>query len=342
MLTQAQLQEIKEHLEKAKNPLFLFDDDHDGLASYLLFQRKYPRGHGVCIKAALHNESIYVKKITFYKPDRVFFLDRAIISQELLDTINVPVIWIDHHQPVPRRNVNYYNPMHPDRKDNRPTSHWCYQVVQQDRWIAAVGIIGDWHVPEFYDDFEYKELFNKKRTVEELLYESDIGVLVKIFNFVLKYRTSEVKKCIKLLLKIESPYEILKQETPRGRYIYRRFEEVDKLYQKLLARALKSTNDDELFVFKYPSAKLSFTGDIANELLCRLKEKKMIIIAREKNDEVRLSLRSNKVKVLNALQRALEGVEGHGGGHEHACGAHVHRSDFEKFLENLRREIAQS
>ena len=34
MLGEKEIKEIREHLERAKNPLFFFDDDHDGLASY--------------------------------------------------------------------------------------------------------------------------------------------------------------------------------------------------------------------------------------------------------------------------------------------------------------------
>ncbi len=343
MFGEKEIHEIQDHLEKANDPLFFFDDDHDGLASYLLLRRAYRKGHGVCVKAALHNEEVYVKKLTFYKPDRVFFLDRAILSQELLDSISVPAIWIDHHQPLLRSHVHYYNPRCFDPKDARPTSYWCYEVVRRDMWIAAVGIVGDWHVPAFYDSFDHKELFDGKRTVEGLLYESRIGILVRVFNFILKGKSSESKKCVNLLLKIESPYEILDQSTDRGRYVYRRYEKFIALYQKLLKRALKADTGDDLFVFVYPSTKTSFTAELSNELLYLLgKKKKMIIIARARGDHVRLSLRSSKVPVLPILQKALVGVDGYGGGHEYACGAHVQRSDFERFLESIRGSLLKA
>jgi len=44
MLTETQINEIKEHLEKAQNPLFFFDNDNDGLASFLLLRRYIDRG----------------------------------------------------------------------------------------------------------------------------------------------------------------------------------------------------------------------------------------------------------------------------------------------------------
>jgi single-stranded DNA-specific DHH superfamily exonuclease len=39
MLNDKQIDEIREHLEKAQNPLFFFDNDDDGLCSFLLLQR---------------------------------------------------------------------------------------------------------------------------------------------------------------------------------------------------------------------------------------------------------------------------------------------------------------
>ena len=50
MLTLKQITEIREHLEKAQNPLFLFDNDNDGLTSFLILQRFIGRGKGIAIK----------------------------------------------------------------------------------------------------------------------------------------------------------------------------------------------------------------------------------------------------------------------------------------------------
>jgi len=46
-----------------------------------------------------------------------------------------------------------------------------------------------------------------------------------------------------------------------------------------------------------------------------------------------------KTKLLEGLTRALIGIEGYGGGHEHACGAAIKKHDFKRFVENLRREL---
>ena len=52
MLTEKQVKEIKEHLDKAQNPLFLFDNDQDGLCSFLILQKYIKRGKGYPIKVS--------------------------------------------------------------------------------------------------------------------------------------------------------------------------------------------------------------------------------------------------------------------------------------------------
>ena len=43
--------------------------------------------------------------------------------------------------------------------------------------------------------------------------------------------------------------------------------------------------------------------------------------------------------IVEPLQRALQGINGHGGGHPQACGALVKEEDWERFLENFRKEV---
>ena len=51
-LTKKQISEIREHLESAQNPFFLFDNDQDGLCSFLLLQKFLRRGKGFPVKNA--------------------------------------------------------------------------------------------------------------------------------------------------------------------------------------------------------------------------------------------------------------------------------------------------
>ncbi len=338
MLSEDQLQEIRNHLDQATNPLFFFDDDTDGLSSFLLLYRKYKKGHGVPVKAPQTEELLYLRKIQEYNPDLVVVLDRPVLPQNLLNQIQQPVIWIDHHEPVQREGVTYYNPMVSTKGDNRPTSYWCYQVVKQDMWIALIGIIGDWYVPEFLKEFEHKELIGKYKTPDDILFETEFGKLIKACNFALKGRTPDIRKHIAALMKIDSPLEILNQTTPRGKYIYSHYEKINQGYEKILQQALKTKGKDGVFVFTYPTTEQSFTGTLSNELLHRLQEK-ILIIAREKDGEMRISLRGKKTVILPIVKQALEKAGGSGGGHEMACGANVKKEKFPLFVEEIRKGL---
>src|SRR3989344_7548257 len=100
MLTEKQISEIKEHLERAQNPLFFFDNDQDGLCSFLLLQRYLGRGKGVPIKSFPGMTADYFRKVQELGADYIFILDKPIVLDEFFEEaqkVNMPVVWIDHH-----------------------------------------------------------------------------------------------------------------------------------------------------------------------------------------------------------------------------------------------------
>ena len=146
-------------------------------------------------------------------------------------------------------------------------------------------------------------------------------------------------KSIKIFTRIDDPYEILEQKTPRGRLIYRKYEKINKKYKEILSKILKTKPVGEFLVYTYYEKGMSMTKELSNEALYRTPDK-VIIIGRIKSGEVKMSIRSAKHILPKALKKSLQGIEGFGGGHEHACGAVVKEEDFEQFLENLKRELA--
>jgi single-stranded DNA-specific DHH superfamily exonuclease len=284
----------------------------------------------------------FLRRVEEYSPDKVFILDCPIVEQEFLDEVKVPVVWVDHHAPLKRDKVLYFNPRKNDDKDNSSVTENCYGVVEQDLWIGMIGGVGDWQLPSFTKEFaeKYPDLFGKKVNVpEKALYETKVGELVKIFSFILKGASGHVMECIKILTRIEDPYEITNQTTPRGKYIYRRYLRVNEAYQALLEEALKTKADKNILLFTYLDNKTSFTKELSNELLYR-NPRKIIILGREKSGEMKLSLRSKKHKLPALIEKALVNVKGYGGGHEHACGSCVKVEDFERFIQQFKDAIA--
>ena len=340
MIKEEELDEIRSYLKKAENPLVFFDDDHDGLCSYILLKKNYDKIHGVVVKGGMKDVEIYYRKVEEYKPDFIFVLDRAEISQELIDAVNVPLIWIDHHPVLNRKGAKYFNPRIHDRNDNRPVSYWCYKIVNNNLWIAMVGIIGDYHLPEFTNEFEYKELLNNHQKVEDILYDSKLGVLVKLFNFILKGTTTEVGKNINMLLNIENPYEILEQKSPKGKFLFNYYKKINKEYEKLLNDAKKNVSAEKILLFVYPDNKLSLSSSISCELKYLFSDK-LVIVARQKDDYMAISLRSSDIILPDLLKKCLGGLDGYGGGHDRAVGASVNRGDFMKFINNVREYVKE-
>lgn len=340
-LTEEQLSQIKKELDNCRNPLYFFHDDPDGLCSFLLLYRYKKEGNGIIVKRATPAvDEQFVSKVGEYNPDKIFILDIAVVEQGFVDAVNVPVIWIDHHEPIKLEKVKIFNPRISDRNDGTPVTYICYRVVKQDLWIAAVGCIGDWFLPDFLDEFRQGYPNMVKLDLKEpgdILFNTKLGTLTKIFSFILKGKTSDVKKCYKVLTRIEDPYEILEQKTSQGNFIYKKFLKINKQYQEIIEDAKKHVKKDKILTYIYSENKMSFSGDLANELLYKYPTK-LIIVGREKQDEIKMSLRYYK-PISQALKKAMKKVEGYGGGHEYACGANVKTKDFKRFVKAIGKEL---
>lgn len=340
-LTEKERKEVLEELDNCQKPLYFFHDDPDGLASFLLLYRHKREGYGVVVKSTPQIDEKFIKKVQEYDPDKIFVLDIALMTEEFVKAVKRPIIWIDHHEPQQIEGTKYYNPRRHAPGANIPAAELCYSIVEDDLWIAMVGIVGDWCFPEIAKEFskQFPDLLPAKvKSAPEALFTTRLGDLIQLFSFILKGKTSDAMRCAKILTRIKSPDEILDRKTPAGRYLYRKYETIKNAYDSLLKTAVAKKSEDPLLVFEYTEATMSFTGDLANELLYRFPEK-IIIIAREKSGEMKCSVRSSKHVLPQAVNKALSGLEGRGGGHEHACGVVVKKEDFKGFLEALRKEL---
>ncbi|MBT7902337.1 DHH family phosphoesterase [Candidatus Woesearchaeota archaeon] len=354
-LTAKENKEILDELDSCNRPLYFFHDDTDGLCSFLLFYRYKKEGKGICVKAQPILNDRFQKIVEDYVPDKIFVLDIPNLDQDFVDTVvkelKIPIIWIDHHTPQKISGVKYYNPRKKDIDNNIPAAKLCYDVVVQDPerkkdlWIAAVGFIGDWTIQPGLDELakQYPGLVSPRiKRPEKALFDTKISEVIRIMNFILKGNTRGVMKCVKVLTRIESPYELLEPTTPPAKFVIRRYNVVNKIYQDMLSDALDKFRKEKskLLVYVYESGQLSMSGDLSNELLYNF-PKNVMIIGRIKNGEVKMSLRSGikTKKIPPILKKALIGVEGYGGGHEYACGSCVKEKDFDKFLASIKEQV---
>ncbi|MCK5150046.1 DHH family phosphoesterase [Candidatus Pacearchaeota archaeon] len=350
MLTKKQVKEIKGHLDKAQNPLFFFDNDQDGLCSFLLLQRYLGRGKGVPIKTFPKLDVDYFRKIEELNPDYVFILDKPEVSDEFfkeVEQINLPVVWIDHHDvqvKIPKF-VDYYNPNFNRKKTNEPVTALCYQVTarKEDLWIAVAGCISDKFVPEFYSEFQknYPDLsLDSKFKIEygttssafDIFYKSQIGKVAKLLGFGLKDTFTNVVRMIKFLIIAETPYEVL-EEGKKNYLMHKKFSEINKRYNKLLNKAFENEEESgKLLFFKY-GGESSMSGSLSNELSYLFPEK-FVVIAYVLGEKVNISARGKNIKT--ALLKVIGELDSaSGGGHNDAVGARIKVEDLEKFRERL-------
>jgi nanoRNase/pAp phosphatase (c-di-AMP/oligoRNAs hydrolase) len=333
---------IREALDDSAKPLFFFHDDADGACSFLQLYAYKGDGKGVIVKSHPKIDTKFLRKVEENSPDAIFVVDLALMEQEFVDSAKTKIVWIDHHPPQEIHGVKYYNPRKHDSKSNPSASYLCYKAVEAKLWIAMVGSIGDMQWPaDLVDEFreKYPDMLPKDiKTARDALFKSKVGLLVKIVNFVLKGTSSDAMKYVKVLSRIAEPDEILEQTTSQGKYIYKRYEFINREYEKLLRTAESCATKDPVLLFTYQESSMSFSSDLANELVYRHPDK-LVMMCREKSGEMKCSLRSNKHVLPPIIQKALVGCHGYGGGHEHASGAVVKSEDFVRFMEQLRPQL---
>jgi single-stranded DNA-specific DHH superfamily exonuclease len=344
MLKEHEINEIRDILEVASNPLFFFDNDQDGLVSYLLFKRYYERGIGIAVKTS-PMESEYSRRIAEFSPDCIVILDQPEISEEFFSELkqtNLPIIWIDHHDvdfsKIPSF-IKYYNPVK-NKELNEPVCSLVYSVTKnkKDSWLAVAGCIADRFFPEFYAEFikDYPDLGIKSKDAFEIFYFSEIGKISQMLGAGLKDKTSNVVKMMKILSKVKSPYEVL-EENKENSVFQERFKSLDLKMKKLMEKAKREINEEKVFLFKY-SGETSMSADIANRLTYSYSDK-IIIVAYLKGSRVNLSLRGKGVR--NLILKVLKNFENSkGGGHEDAAGCQIDVDKLDDFVAKIK-EIAE-
>ena len=341
MLTEKQISEIKEHLNNAQNPLFFFDNDPDGLCSFILLQKYLGRGKGFPVKSGLDKN--YLRKINELNPDYIFILDIPVVSEEFFEEIkkiNLPVVWIDHHNTEKDKIpyfVNYYNPLL-GKDFPSSTTYLCYEVTKkkEDLWVAIAGSISDNFVPEVYEEFKkiYPDLSLDSSDAFEILYNSRIGVIAHLLNCGLKDKTTNVIKMIKFLMKIKSPYDVL-EKTSKNREMHEKFEIINKKLKKFLEKAQEEANASDKMVFFEYGGDTSMSAEISNSLKY-LFPGRIIFVAYVAEGFVNISGRGKNVKkILEKVLQQGNYENARGGGHENAVGARIMKKDLKSFREKI-------
>ncbi len=326
-----EIKKIRDELKSASRPLIFFDDDPDGLCSYLLARKYNPACIG--IRAAtgpvLSDKLSY--KIEENQPDLILILDKPKVDESFLRGVRTKVIWIDHHdiQAINNNIIEYYNPKVHNKKDNRPVSYWMWRITKGPSWIGAAGSISDWNkcMVKLID----KKLLNNKNKIEDIIYKSPIGEIITKMNFLLKGTNKNIQKNISALTKITDPYDLINESTPRTRFLGNYVRKIRVDYDKQLSEALSTRVKKQVYIHVFSSPRLSFVKDLANEIMVK-KKARIYIIARKESDKIKFSARSYSLNLPKRIEKALKKVNGYGGGHRNACGGSIAADDWDDFI----------
>jgi single-stranded DNA-specific DHH superfamily exonuclease len=262
-------------------------------------------------------------------------VDKAFFDEA--KTKNIPIVWIDHHPLQETEGVYYYNPLAGEHISSEPISYWCYKVTRKDMWLAMIGCIADWFVPDFIEEFrkKYPDLIGNRKDASEILYETELGKLVNIFGFALKDSTTNVVNMLRTLEKAKDPYEILSEE-PKYEHIIGRYNQLNKKFEKIFEKADETAKNSKKLVFFQYAGETKFSAELANKLIYKYPDK-IIAVAGIQSERTSISLRGKRVRIY--VEKALEEVEGRGGGHENASAATVKTEDLKKFIAAIEKQL---
>jgi single-stranded DNA-specific DHH superfamily exonuclease len=344
MLTLKQLKELREHLDKSQNPLFLFDNDVDGLCSAAILQRASGKGKSVAIKTFPGLDQSYLRRIDELNPDYVFILDKAEIDLDFLKGVHersLPVICIDHH-PVKLDKektelAKFYNSAETGEEPTTYLAHMIYER-EEDEWLAMIGCIGDVYKPDFAKSFAKNnpELFNNSYSAFDALFKTEIGRVASMLNFGLKDTTTNVLGIIRLLNKAKNVYDLL-EENANTKTLHKRYKELNTICQKQVEKGNK--NAGKKMVYLEYSGETSMSAEISNRLMFDHPEKDIIVVF-NKNEAARISLRGKNAKKIvdNVVLKIPHSM---GGGHEVACGAKIPSEEVENFKQSLKKFLKE-
>jgi len=340
MLSEEKIKQIRNFLENCSNPLFFFDNDQDGLCSYLLLRRKYGKGNGVPVKNSPMGKE-YFRRVSEFNPDIIFILDQPVVDKDFFDLVselNLPIVWIDHHETDVEKIpdfVKYFNPLYEEESESVPVTYLCNKVVNDKKeiWLSVIGCIADRFYPDFYLEFlkNFPDLGIDSEEPFEIFYNSGIGKISRMLGFGLKDRTTNVMKMIRFLIKVKSPYEIL-EESPENVQLYKRFEKLNIYFEKLFMKAKNIEIENNVLFFIY-AGQTSMSADLSNKL-SHVFPDKLICVCYVKGLKVNASLRGKNIR-----ERVLEIIDeipgSRGGEHENAVGIQIDKEFLDLFKEKL-------
>ncbi len=355
------LEKIKKQIGKSNKILVMFDTDGDGLASYLQIKKYFsnkkilgiPYYHRNDSNKKEYFDSLISNQLKNDKFEILLFLDIPTLEEDALSELSKKtdkIIWIDHHPKdnkdlIKKYNIEYFNPRMLNESEGHPVSYLSY-LFSEKKFpnIALIGTVSDYSLyPEIVKKSFLKINTHGKDEDEikrRIMFEGDLGTLIKIYNFGFKLDPEDIHSLIKLLEK-KSTRELLIETNSGKSEVIEKINNIIEEYKQILNKAVKKYKREKIYYFEY-RGETSYTSILANELCYKIKGWEVIIVCFvEKTKGLCFySFRSKKNKIINKIiEKAAEEIGAKGGGHPNACGAVTKEHEKERFIEKIIRNL---
>ncbi len=324
-------------------PIILFDDDPDGIISYVLFRRKALFAQPRLVRGTPILEKRLVQRIPS-DVDLTIILDKPGVEEDLARLLPEPVVWIDHHPPATQTLGVYVNPTH--AMGLHATTSLLVHMLFPDTpaWLALVGSIADHAYPERLVERmkqDYPFLFEGwDGTLVSLKFDTPLARIIRLVSFSVKGDVRNAYAMLRALVSVQRPEDILVARSGMMGEVWEKYERMEKAYLEQLRDAYAHARDlGRVLAYTYTREGMSFTVDLANELAARTG--KIIIVGRPYNGQVLFSIRSSREPIVSAVQQAALLAGGTGGGHTHACGARIPEDQAEFFIQTFAKLLEE-
>ncbi len=287
--------------------------------------------------------------------DKLIVLDFNLGADELeeLDSeFGLDVLVIDHHTFDREPDIPFVNPRLGNRDTYVPCSKVCldiatqYELEDETRWIAGLGVIQDFGVdscPELFEKLneKYDRYLPEELNQQNLAKNCEYGRYSSVLN-IKPYRDSAhfAKLAYEALMESDDLKELEAQEA------YRKVYEVYLEMQDEFNVAVEDYEEDreidrdKMIIFFELESDFHITSSIATNKSTKTPEWIHLVIQRSE-DEINISARcqSGRVDLGELMQQALpeeakeENAEA--GGHQKAAGASMKPEYYEEFKENF-------
>jgi len=348
------------YITKETRIALLNDTDADGICSGVLLSKGIERLRGKPIDEVVYqpHKNVGITKETAekcrkLKIDILFTVDKAVDEErELLENASLffQVICIDHHpfkdDATDEMVLVIKSQMISELDGGRyPASKLVYDLfsplvdMRDLDWVSAAGLIGDGSY-QTWKDFTDDTLERYGMDPKPDIFDTDLGLVARYIGSAVMFDSRNVKVAFDILLKSEKPKDLLSSRLK----LYE--EEIDKELQLWISehkRRAKFFPELEL-IFYVVSPRFPLNSPLSSILSQKYYPTSTLVVVHDSGESILgVSLRRQDYKIdcPSLVKAACAGLkDASGGGHIPAAGGKVRRDDLDKFLDNLKSEIA--